>query len=71
MFPMNENEPMKRKPINPTAPTCIEICSGAGGQALELEMAGFEAVAHVENGRHACATLRQIAEVIAKSKPKD
>ena len=42
-----------------TAPTCIEICSGAGGQALGLEMAGFEALAHVENDRHACATLRQ------------
>ena len=59
MFPMNENEPMKRKPINPTTPTCIEICSGAGGQALGLEIAGFEALAHVENDRHACATLRQ------------
>lgn len=40
-------------------PTCIEICSGAGGQALGLEMAGFNALAHVENDRHACATLRQ------------
>jgi len=40
-------------------PTCIEICSGAGGQALGLEMAGFEALAHVETDRHACATLRQ------------
>ena len=40
-------------------PTCIEICSGAGGQALGLEMAGFEALAHVKNDRHACATLRQ------------
>jgi len=38
--------------------TCIEICSGAGGQALGLEMAGFEALAHVEYDRHACATLR-------------
>jgi DNA (cytosine-5)-methyltransferase 1 len=38
--------------------TCIEICSGAGGQALGLERAGFEALAHVEYDRHACATLR-------------
>ena len=27
--------------------TCIEICSGAGGQAIGLERAGFEALAHV------------------------
>jgi DNA (cytosine-5)-methyltransferase 1 len=38
--------------------TCIEICSGAGGQALGLERAGFEAMAHVEFDRHACETLR-------------
>jgi len=38
--------------------TCVEICAGAGGQALDLEWAGFEAVAHVEYDRHACATLR-------------
>lgn len=38
--------------------TCVEICSGAGGQALGLEWAGFEALAHVEYDRHACATLR-------------
>ena len=50
---------MSRIPIISIAPTCIEICSGAGGQALGLEMAGFEAWAHVENDRHACATLRQ------------
>jgi len=60
---------MSQNPINPTAPTCIEIGSGAEGQALGLEMAGFEALAHVENDRHACATLRQISEIIAKSDP--
>ncbi len=38
--------------------TCIEICSGAGGQALGLERAGFNALAHVEYDHHACATLR-------------
>lgn len=37
----------------------MEICSGAGGQALGLEMAGFEGLAHVELDRHACATLRK------------
>lgn len=38
-------------------PTCIEICSGGGGQALGLEWAGFKGLAHVEIDRHACHTL--------------
>jgi DNA (cytosine-5)-methyltransferase 1 len=38
--------------------TCIEICAGAGGQALGLEAAGFNPLALVEVNRHACATLR-------------
>ena len=28
--------------------TCVEICAGAGGQALGLHMAGFQHVALVE-----------------------
>lgn len=38
--------------------TCVEICTGAGGQAIGLEMAGFTSLAHVEFDHHACATLR-------------
>lgn len=38
--------------------TSVEICAGAGGQALGLEEAGFEHLACVEIDRAACATLR-------------
>ena len=37
----------------------IEICAGAGGQALGLEQSGFEHVALVEIDKHACETLRK------------
>ena len=39
--------------------TSIEICAGAGGQALGLEMAGFSHIALVEYEKKYCETLRK------------
>ena len=41
---------------------CVEICAGAGGQALGLDRAGFEHVALVEYEREYC-------DVLLKNKP--
>lgn len=38
--------------------SCVEICAGAGGQALGLERANFDAQALVEIDNRCCETLR-------------
>ncbi len=38
--------------------TCVEICAGAGGQALGLDMAGFHHVALVEYEKEYCEVLK-------------
>ena len=38
--------------------SCIEICAGAGGQALELEGAWFEPEALIEIDARCCNILR-------------
>jgi len=39
--------------------TCVEICAGAGGQAIGLDRAGFKHVALVEYERDYCEVLRR------------
>ncbi|MEV3992802.1 DNA (cytosine-5-)-methyltransferase [Streptomyces sp. NPDC049837] len=50
--------PIPHDSPNPAAPACVEICAGAGGQALGLERAGFAHTLLVELDADACRTLR-------------
>ncbi|WP_071842477.1 DNA cytosine methyltransferase [Dickeya fangzhongdai] len=43
----------------------IEMCAGAGGQALGLHKAGFKHSVLIEIDEHACATLRHNNEALA------
>lgn len=38
--------------------TSLDICAGAGGQALGLERAGFDPIMLIDDDEHACTTLR-------------
>lgn len=46
--------------------TSIEICAGAGGQAIGLHEAGFKHLALVEIDKHAVQTLRDNIEVLGE-----
>lgn len=45
-----------------TSFTSVEICAGAGGQAVGLHMAGFRHLALIEIDKDACATLSKNVE---------
>ncbi|MFH8986623.1 DNA cytosine methyltransferase [Streptomyces sp. NPDC017940] len=50
---------MSHQPVATGLRTCVELCSGAGGQALGLEQAGFSHQALIDLDHDACQTLRQ------------
>lgn len=53
-----ESQKVTAKARNAGRLTCVEICAGAGGQAIGLERAGFSHVALVEYEREYCDVLK-------------
>src|SRR5882757_10767467 len=65
----SENEEIRVAGVH-RAYTSVEICAGAGGQAIGLEDAGFHHLALVEIAPHACDTLEANAERMGWEKEK-
>lgn len=54
----NAGTAITKRPRSTSGLNTLELCAGAGGQALGLEQAGIDHTGLVEIDKHACATLR-------------
>ena len=57
-FPLSARNSVTSSKKRSCGLTTLELCAGAGGQALGFEDAGIEHLGLVEIDKHACATLR-------------